>query len=125
MNLITANIKWVMLISGALTFTMVYAVIAPEAALTSTFGEPLHGPVAEVVVRNWGALIALIGGMLIYGLRDPLLAPGSRLRKRSELAHGGERQISVSGAGAGSIRLSTNPTRCFTRTIGRISSIQG
>lgn len=64
-------IKWIMLVSGLLTLTMIYAFIAPEAALTSTFGEPLSGPVASVVVRNWGALVALIGAMLIYGAFNP------------------------------------------------------
>lgn len=54
---------------------MFYAAIAPEAALRSTFGEALTGPVAEVVVRNWGALIALVGAMLIYGARKPALRP--------------------------------------------------
>jgi len=64
-------IKAIMLVSGALTFTMIYAAIAPEAALRSNFGEALAGPVAEIVVRNWGALIALVGAMLIYGAFQP------------------------------------------------------
>ena len=59
MNFVAANIKWIMLVSGALTCTMVYAAIAPQAALRSTFGETLEGPLADIVVRNWGALIAL------------------------------------------------------------------
>ena len=67
MNWIFKNFKWVMLISGVLTFTMVYAALFPQAALESNFGETLDGPLAEIVVRNWGALIALIGVMLIYG----------------------------------------------------------
>jgi hypothetical protein len=67
MTWIGRNIKWVMLVSGGLTTTMLYAAVAPQAALQSTFGETLSGPVAEVVVRNWGALIAIVGGMLIYG----------------------------------------------------------
>ena len=67
MKLINNNMKLVMLLSGALTFTMVFAAIAPQEALNSMFGVNLKGPLAEVVVRNWGALIALIGGMLIYG----------------------------------------------------------
>ena len=50
---------------------MAYAAIAPQAALRSTFGETLEGPLAEIVVRNWGALIALVGAMLIYGAYDP------------------------------------------------------
>jgi hypothetical protein len=64
--------KWIMLASGVLTSTMVYAAMAPQAALHSLFGESLEGPLAEIVVRNWGALIAIVGGMLIYGAFEPL-----------------------------------------------------
>lgn len=71
MNWIVAKFKWIMLVSGALTCTMFYAAIAPQAALRSTFGETLEGSLAEIVVRNWGALIALVGAMLIYGAYDP------------------------------------------------------
>lgn len=71
MNWIVSKIKWIMLVSGALTCTMVYAVIAPQAALRATFGATLDGPLAEIVVRNWGALIALVGAMLIYGAFNP------------------------------------------------------
>lgn len=46
---------------------MIYAAIAPQAALLSTFGVSIEGALAEIVVRNWGALIALVGAMLIYG----------------------------------------------------------
>jgi cbb3-type cytochrome oxidase subunit 1 len=66
MSWIIRHIHRVMMVSGLLTFTMVYAAIAPEAALRSSFGASLEGPVADVVVRNWGALIALNGAMLIY-----------------------------------------------------------
>jgi hypothetical protein len=75
MTWIVANIHRIMLASGVLTLTMVYAAIAPEAALRSTFGETVTGPVAEVVVRNWGALIALMGAMLIYAARRPEVRP--------------------------------------------------
>ena len=50
---------------------MVYAAIAPQAALRATFGETLQGPLAEIVVRNWGALITLMGAMLIHGAFKP------------------------------------------------------
>ena len=75
MSWIVRNIQWLMTISGLLTLTMVYAAIAPEAALTSTFGESVGGPVADVVVRNWGALIGLMGAMLIYAARKPEVRP--------------------------------------------------
>jgi len=66
MNLLPLSIKWVMLIAGLLTCTMFFAAIAPQAALRSTFGQTLEGPVAEIVVRNWGALIGLVGLLLVY-----------------------------------------------------------
>ena len=72
---IVSSMKWIMLLSGVLTSTMIYAAIAPDAALKSTFGETLTGPLAQIVVRNWGALIALIGAMLIYGAFNPASRP--------------------------------------------------
>lgn len=71
MRWIIRQIKWIMIVAGVLTCTMVYAAIAPQAALLSTFGETLQGPVAEIVVRNWGVLITLVGAMLIYGAFNP------------------------------------------------------
>ena len=75
MNWIVAKIKWIMLVSGVLTCTMIFAAVAPQAALHSTFGATLEGPLAEIVVRNWGALITLVGAMLIYGAFNPPARP--------------------------------------------------
>jgi hypothetical protein len=71
-NVINSNIKWIMLVSGLLTCTMLYAAVAPQAALNTTFGDTLSGPLAEIIVRNWGVLIFLIGIMLIYGAFKPV-----------------------------------------------------
>ena len=73
--MVVVNIHRIMILSGLLTMTMIYAAPAPEAALRSTFGESVSGPVADIVVRNWGALIALVGAMLIYGARKPAVRP--------------------------------------------------
>ncbi|MGZ8559265.1 MAG: hypothetical protein ACXWWC_13065 [Chitinophagaceae bacterium] len=67
MRFFLSNFKWVMLISGLLTCTMFFALFSPQASFRSNFGETIEGPVADIVVRNWGALIGLIGIMLIYG----------------------------------------------------------
>ena len=71
MNWVLKNIKWIMLVGGVLTCTMVYAAIAPQAALLATFCETLPGPLAELVVRSWGVLITLVGAMLVYGAFYP------------------------------------------------------
>jgi hypothetical protein len=97
MNWLVRNIKWIMLVSGLLTCTMVYAAVAPQAALHATFGETLSGPLAEIIVRNWGILITLIGAMLVYGAFVPpsrtLILTVAGLSKLSfvvlVLSHGG------------------------------------
>lgn len=66
------HIKGLMVTSGLLTCTMATAALAPRAALLSTFGEDLGGGgLAEIVVRNWGVLITLVGAALIYGAYRP------------------------------------------------------
>ena len=73
--MLNRGITWIMLVSGTLTCTMVYAAIAPNAMLQTTFGQALEGPLAELVVRNWGALIFLVGVMLIYAAFAPTVRP--------------------------------------------------
>ena len=67
MKFIIKNIKWVMLVSGALTSTMFYGLFAPVAALQSMFGASFNGTLESIVVRSWSALLGLVGVMLIYG----------------------------------------------------------
>lgn len=71
MSILARNIKPVLLVSGALTLTMLYPVFAPQAALQGMFGATLSGPLAEIVVRNWGALIAIGGALLIWAALSP------------------------------------------------------
>ena len=65
MTWIVAHMKWILLVSGLLTCSMIQTVVAPHRVMQTFFGEPIEGAAAELVVRNWGALIALGGGMLI------------------------------------------------------------
>lgn len=72
---ILRNIKNIMLLAGALTSTMLLATIAPHTALQATFGASVQGPLAELLVRSWGALVALVGGMLVYAAYHPAQRP--------------------------------------------------
>lgn len=68
MNFINAQIKWTMLVSGIFTCSMLLALFAPAEGLEMLFGERvLEAPYMEVVVRNWGGLIGMVGLLLIYG----------------------------------------------------------
>ena len=71
MNFIIKNVKWVMLVSGVLTFTMFYGLFAPQAALESMFGVSFNGTLENIVIRSWSALVGLIGVILIYGFFSP------------------------------------------------------
>jgi len=70
-NLIDKHIKWIMLVSGALTCSMVLTVIAPQMALNMMFGATLDGPLAQIMVRSWGVLVTMTGALLIYGAHQP------------------------------------------------------
>ena len=72
MNMVAKNIKWIMLVSGVLTCTLLYAAFNPQAALLNTFGASVSDPLAELIVRNWGVLVFLIGAILIYGAFNPV-----------------------------------------------------
>jgi hypothetical protein len=71
MRFFLSNFKWVMLISGLLTCTMFLGLISPQASLKSNFGVNVEGSAVEIIVRNWAALIGLMGIMLIYGAFTP------------------------------------------------------
>ncbi len=71
MTFIIKNIKWLILVSGILTFTMFYGVFAPQAALESMFGVSFSGTLENIIIRSWSALVGLIGVRLIYGFFSP------------------------------------------------------
>lgn len=71
MNWVVTRIQWIMLVAGLLTCAMAWMAISPQAAMQSTFGSALEGPLAEVVVRNWAILIVIGGLALIYGAFRP------------------------------------------------------
>lgn len=71
MNFFLGNFKWLMLLSGVLTCTMVIGMFSPNTLLTSNFGQTMEDPLANIIVRNWAALITIIGAALIYGAFVP------------------------------------------------------
>jgi hypothetical protein len=114
MNALVRNMKWIMLMSGLLTTTMIYAAIAPAAALRSNFGESLEGPLAELIVRNWGILIALVGVMLIHAAFHPasrrvalLVAGASKLAFIALVLSHGSRYLSYNAGVAVAIDAAT------------------
>lgn len=67
MTFIARHFKWLMLVSGALTATMFYGLVAPQAALESMFGTSFDGQLESIIIRSWSALVGLIGVVMIYG----------------------------------------------------------
>ena len=71
MHFFVSNFKWLMLVSGLLTCSMFVGLFSPESSLKSNFGEKLEPGPENIIVRNWSALIGLIGIVLIYGAFKP------------------------------------------------------
>lgn len=69
MNVLVASMKGILIVAGLLTMSMIQFAVAPVPSLQGLFGPTtVHfgGPIVDVVARGWGALIALVGGMLVY-----------------------------------------------------------
>lgn len=75
MAILVDNMQWVLLVCGMLTFSLVQAVFAPRAVMRSYFGEAVESPAADMLVRNWGALVAAGGLLLIYAAFNPAVRP--------------------------------------------------
>ncbi len=75
MDWIVEHYQVVLVVSGLLTLTMLQFVLAPTRSQRSTYGEALEGPLADVVVRGWGLLISLTGGMLVWAAFHPETRP--------------------------------------------------
>lgn len=80
MSVFKQRVKWIMLISGVVTATMLYGVVAPDSAMVSFFGESLivgeHAGVESLqglVMRSWSGLVGIMGLVLIAGFFKPQL----------------------------------------------------
>lgn len=71
MDWLNDNTQWVLLACGALTATMLTAALSPVETMRALFGDLSQSPAANMVVRNWGVLIALGGLFLIYAAFNP------------------------------------------------------
>lgn len=71
MAILVDNMQWVLLVSGLLTFSMVQAVFAPRATVRAYFGEAPASAQFDLIVRNWGMLIAAGGALLVWASFEP------------------------------------------------------
>ena len=75
MDILVSQFKWVMLVGGLITMTMLQAAFAPRAAFRMMFGDAPQGPLALLLARNWGVLIFRTGAMLVWGAFHPEVRP--------------------------------------------------
>ena len=72
-EVITANIEAILIVTGALTATMLAQFVAPSWMVRHVFGEAPSGPVSMVLARHWGLLLFCVGALLVYAAFHPPL----------------------------------------------------
>lgn len=77
MGILVDNIQWVLLVCGLLTFSMAQAVVAPRATMRAYFGEAPDSKAVDLLMRNWGMLVAAGGLLLIYAAFTPDIRPAA------------------------------------------------
>lgn len=75
MAILVDNMQWVLLVCGLLTLSMLQAVFAPRATMRAYFGEAPDSKAADLLMRNWGMLVAAGGVLLIYAAFMPEARP--------------------------------------------------
>jgi len=70
---ITSNIEVILIVTGALTATMLAQFVAPSWTVRHTFGEVPSGAVSIALARHWGLLLFCIGALLVYSAFHPAL----------------------------------------------------
>lgn len=71
MTILTENMQWVLLVCGLLTLSMAQAIVAPRAVMRAYFGEAPESKATDLLMRNWGMLVAAGGALLIYAAFAP------------------------------------------------------
>ncbi len=66
-----ASIATALVVTGAITASVVVVAIVPQAALRLVFGAGRLDALTALVARHWGLLVALVGGLLIYAAYHP------------------------------------------------------
>jgi len=74
-NILVDNMQWVLLVCGLLTVSLAQAVFAPRAAMRAYFGEAPESKVTDLLMRNWGMLVAAGGVLLIVAAFLPDVRP--------------------------------------------------
>ena len=75
MTILIDNMQWVLFVCGVLTLSMIQAVFAPRATMRAYFGETSDSKASDLLMRNWGMLVAAGGALLIYAAFNPGVRP--------------------------------------------------
>lgn len=75
MTMLVENFQWVLLVCGLLTMSMAQAMFAPRATMRAYFGDAPESKAVDLLMRNWGMLVAAGGALLIYAAFNPEIRP--------------------------------------------------
>jgi hypothetical protein len=70
---ITSNIEVILIVTGALTATMLAQFVAPLWTVRHAFGEIPSGAASIALARHWGLLLFCVGALLVYSAFDPAI----------------------------------------------------
>ena len=71
--MVTSHIEAILIVTGALTATMLAQFVAPSWMVRHTFGEAPSGAVSAALARHWGLLLFCVGALLVYAAFYPAL----------------------------------------------------
>jgi hypothetical protein len=64
--MLTAQIDWILLVTGAATAGALVLFLAPVTMMKILFGQAPSDALSLLIARHWGLLVGLVGVLLIY-----------------------------------------------------------
>ncbi len=64
--MLAGHIELILLITGLATAGAVIVFVAPSTMMKTLFGQAPSDPLSLLIIRHWGLLVCLVGGLLIY-----------------------------------------------------------
>jgi hypothetical protein len=62
----TAYGELILIVTGVATAGVLALVVAPVPMMKAVFGQAPASPLGPLIVRHWGLLVFMVGGLLVY-----------------------------------------------------------
>jgi hypothetical protein len=69
--MMAAHVELILIVTGLATAGALALVVTPVPMMKAVFGQAPASPLGPLIVRHWGLLVFMVGGLLVYAAYYP------------------------------------------------------